>query len=144
MARKRSDWGESRVWALRDRTIVAPQLLSARQMRRTPTAAEKKLWHHLHRISLSGSHFRRQVQLGRYIVDFVSHRACVVIEVDGGQHSENLADAFRTRFIESQGYRVLRFWNNDVLNNIDGVLEVIQNAVSEARPLLEGHGRAAR
>src|ERR1700730_15056779 len=103
---------ETRIWALRDRSVVAPQTTLARDMRRTPTEAEKRLWRNLRRLPLNGSHFRRQVRLGRYIVDFASHSARLVIEIDGGQHCENAADATRTRFIESQGYRVLRFWNN--------------------------------
>ena len=129
MARNRRDDDEPRVWALRDRTVVAPQTLLARNMRRSPTTAEKKLWWHLHRLSVNGSQFRRQVRIGRYIADFASHKARLVVEVDGGQHAENAADAERTKFIEGQGYRVLRFWNNDVLGNIDGVLEVIQAAI---------------
>ena len=131
MARKGDNTDEPRVWALRDRTRVAPQAVFARTMRRAPTDAEKKLWRHLHRLSLDGSHFRRQVQLGQYIVDFVSHKMRIAIEIDGGQHVENAADAVRTKFIESQGYRVLRFWNNDVLGNVDGVLEAIQATVNE-------------
>ena len=131
MARKGDNTDEPRVWALRDRTRVAPQAVFVRNMRRAPTDAEKNLWRHLHRLSLHGSHFRRQVQLGQYIVDFVSHKMRIAIEIDGGQHAENAADAMRTKFIESQGYRVLRFWNNDVLGNIDGVLEVIQTAVNK-------------
>jgi very-short-patch-repair endonuclease len=127
---------EQRIWAVRDRERLAPQTLLARTMRRTPTDAEKKLWWHLHRLSLSGSHFRRQVRLGPYVVDFASHKAGIVLEVDGGQHAGNEADAVRTKFIERLGYRVLRFWNNDVLRNIDGVLEVIQAAVDAA-----SHGR---
>jgi very-short-patch-repair endonuclease len=126
------DDDEPRIWALRDRGRVAPQTVLARAMRRVPTDAEKKLWWHLHRLSLKGLHFRRQVRLGPYIADFASHRARVVIEVDGGQHEGNAADAVRTKFIERQGYRVLRFWNNDVLRNIEGVLEVIQAAVDVA------------
>jgi very-short-patch-repair endonuclease len=100
-------------------------------MRSEPTEAERKLWWNLrHRLPLAGSHFRRQVHLGRYIVDFVSHGLKLIIEVDGGQHAEQeRRDAARTRFLESEGYRVLRFWNNDVLGNIDGVLEMIQNAI---------------
>jgi very-short-patch-repair endonuclease len=100
-------------------------------MRAAPTLAERRLWWHLrHRVAVHGTHFRRQVHLGRYIVDFVSHDARLVIEVDGGQHDAHSGgDAERTRFLESQGYRVLRFWNNEVLGNIDGVLELIQNAV---------------
>jgi very-short-patch-repair endonuclease len=100
-------------------------------MRSAPTKAEQKLWWHLrHRLALHGSHFRRQVHLGRYIVDFANHQLKLIIEIDGGQHAENAAsDARRTKFLESEGYRVLRFWNNDVLENIDGVLEMIQSAI---------------
>jgi very-short-patch-repair endonuclease len=133
MSRKSDNTDEPRAWALRDRTRVAPQAVFARNMRGAPTEAEKKLWRHLHRLSLDGSHFRRQVQLGQYIVDFVGHK--MHIEIDGGQHAENAADAARTKFIESQGYRVLRFWNNDVLSNVDGVLEVIQATVNELQAL---------
>jgi very-short-patch-repair endonuclease len=129
MARNRRNDNEPRVWAWRDRKAAAPQTSLARGMRRAPTMAEKKLWWNLHRLSVNGSHFRRQVRLGRYIVDFASHKARLVIEVDGGQHAENAADVERSKFIEGQGYRVLRFWNNDVLGNIDGVLEVIQAAI---------------
>jgi very-short-patch-repair endonuclease len=71
------------------------------------------------------------VRIGPYIVDFASHSAKLIVEVDGGQHAERLeADAARTRFLETEGYRVLRFWNNDVLQNIDGVLEVIQRVLA--------------
>jgi very-short-patch-repair endonuclease len=121
---------EPRIWALRDRSVISQQTKLARGMRRMPTEAEKKLWRNLRRLALNGSHFRRQVRLGRYIVDFASHSARLVIEIDGGQHCENAADAARTKFIESQGYRVLRFWNNDVLSNIEGVLEVIQSVIT--------------
>ena len=100
-------------------------------MRLSPTDAERKLWWHLrHRMSLPASHFRRQVRLGHYIVDFASHGLKLVIEIDGGQHAGQVkSDMRRTKFLESEGYRVLRFWNNDVLANIDGVLEVTQSAV---------------
>jgi very-short-patch-repair endonuclease len=123
---------EPRIWARRDRSIVSPNEVFARTMRKAPTEAEKKLWWHLrHRLPISDTHFRRQVRLGRYIVDFASHGAKLVIEIDGGQHAEQaLADAERTRFLETQGYRVVRFWNNEVLTNIDGVLEVIQRALA--------------
>jgi very-short-patch-repair endonuclease len=101
-------------------------------MRAEPTEAEQKLWWHLrHRLGLDGTHFRRQVRFGNYIADFVSHGAKLVIEVDGGQHDEqSSADAQRSKFIEGQGYRVLRFWNNDVLKNIDGVLEEVRRVVT--------------
>ena len=84
---------------------------------------------------MSDTHFRRQVRLGRYIVDFASYRAKLVIEIDGGQHAEQaVADAERTRFLEAKGYRVVRFWNNEVLMNIDGVLEAIQHALTTPPP----------
>ena len=123
---------EPRIWARRDRSIVSPNEVFARGMRKAPTDAERKLWWHLrHRLAMSDTHFRRQVRLGRYIVDFASHRAKLVIEIDGGQHAEQVAaDAERTRFLESEGYRVVRFWNNEVLTNIDGVLEAIASALA--------------
>ncbi len=101
-------------------------------MRATPTDAERKLWWNLrHRLKLPNSHFRRQVRFGSYIVDFTHHAARIVIEVDGSQHATRSAEDFaRTKFLEGEGYRVLRFWNNDVLGNIDGVLEVIHSAIT--------------
>ena len=101
-------------------------------MRAAPTDAERKLWWHLrHRLAVPDTHFRRQVRLGPYIVDFASHNARLIIEVDGGQHSEqSVAEAKRTACLKSEGYRVLRFWNNDVLRNIDGVLEAIPSAIA--------------
>ena len=101
-------------------------------MRKAPTEAEQKLWWHLrHRLPVHATHFRRQVRIGRFIVDFASHKTKLAIEIDGSQHAERAAaDAERTEIIETQGYRVLRFWNNDVLTNIDGVLQAIQHALT--------------
>ncbi|MBV9235417.1 MAG: endonuclease domain-containing protein [Xanthobacteraceae bacterium] len=118
-------------------------------MRAEPTEAEQKLWWHLrHRLGLEGTHFRRQVRFGNYIADFVSHGAKIVIEVDGGQHgAQALADAAGSRFIEAQGYRVLRFWNNDVLRNTDGVLEEIRWVVTTTptpNPSPQGGGELRR
>jgi very-short-patch-repair endonuclease len=103
----------------------------ARAMRLAPTDAERKLWWHLrHRLPLPGTHFRRQVRLGNYIVDFASHGLKIVVELDGGQHVTQVKrDEARSLFLTSEGYRVLRFWNNDVMANIDGVLEVVHNAI---------------
>ncbi|MGO3927765.1 endonuclease domain-containing protein [Rhodopseudomonas pseudopalustris] len=104
----------------------------AHTMRQNPTDAERLLWQRLrHDVVLSNSHFRRQAAIGPYIVDFASRGARLVIELDGGQHDEqHVADEARSRFIEAEGYRVLRFWNNDVLGNLDGVLAEIQSALT--------------
>ena len=124
--------GENRIWAKRDHAIVPPQRGHARSMRANPTDAEQELWLHLRkRLAASGTHFRRQVQIGPYIADFVSHKAKLVIEVDGGQHAERATyDAERTKVFEAHGYRVVRYWNNDVLSNIDGVLDDTQRAMT--------------
>ncbi|HKY85993.1 MAG TPA: endonuclease domain-containing protein [Pseudorhodoplanes sp.] len=123
---------EQRTWARTDRSISTPQRERARQMRREPTDAERKLWLHLRkRLPVIGTHFRRQVRIGPYIADFACHRCKVIIEVDGGQHAENAAtDQKRTHRLEADGYRVLRFWNNDVLLNMDAVLAEIECAIA--------------
>jgi very-short-patch-repair endonuclease len=93
--------------------------------------AEGKLWWHLrHRVPARGTHFRRQVRIGRYIADFVCHAARIVIEVDGSQHDKSAADVERTKVIEANGYRVLRHWDNDVLSNIERALEDILSAIT--------------
>ena len=126
---------EPRVWAKRDRTIVPPQRRLARAMRAAPTEAERKLWWHLrHRLLTPGTHFRRQVRIGRYVADFACHTTRLVIEVDGGQHAASATDEARTKVLEANGYRVLRYWNNDVLTNIDGVLEDIVSAITTTPP----------
>jgi very-short-patch-repair endonuclease len=99
------------------------------------TIAERKLWWHLRRVAPNGSHFRRQATIGPYFADFACHDLRLVIELDGGQHGhadQMLADTVRTDFLNSRGYRVLRFWNNEVLTNIDGVLTAIQAALGDA------------
>jgi very-short-patch-repair endonuclease len=103
----------------------------ARQMRAEPTDAERVLWQRLrHDINLTDSHFRRQAVIGPFIVDFASRKAKLVIELDGGQHDwQQVSDVSRTIRIEAAGYGILRFWNNDVLGNLDGVLHEIQRAL---------------
>jgi very-short-patch-repair endonuclease len=96
------------------------------------TPAERRLWWHLDRVPVPGTHFRRQAPLGPYIVDFVCHSAKLVIEVDGAQHGfkrNAAADLIRTQWLEAQGYRVLRFWNDEVLRQVDGVLDTIYAAL---------------
>ena len=107
----------------------------ARKLRRDMTDAERKLWWHLRRLPIEHSHFRRQATIGPYFADFACHERRLVIELDGGGHASEEAiagDAARTAYLNARGYRVLRFWNNDVLGNIDGVLEQIAGAIGTA------------
>lgn len=97
----------------------------ARSLRRNSTDAEQKLWQCLRNRQLAGAKFRRQVQIGNYIVDFLCPVARLIVELDGGQHRPE-DDAERTAFLEAQGFRLIRFWNNDVLCNLAGVLQVIE------------------
>ena len=108
---------------------------AARRLRGNTTEAEKKLWSVLRRQQVDGLRFRRQVPLGRYVVDFACYGARLVVEVDGGQHADQEAkDDARTRWLESQNFRVIRFWNNDVLENLEGVVAAIRTAVDRRVP----------
>jgi very-short-patch-repair endonuclease len=101
-----------------------------RELRKNPTPAEIKLWARLRGGRLNGIKFRRQHAIGEYVPDFCAIKPKLIIELDGGQHLEQEGyDAERTAFFESKGYRVLRFWNNDIMNNMDAVLKVILNAM---------------
>ena len=104
----------------------------AQKLRREPTDAEVRLWAHLRGRQL-GVQFMRQFQIGNSIADFACRQAKLVIEVDGGQHADNLADGARTLEIEAHGYTVIRFWNSDVLGNTDGVLLRIAETLAIAR-----------
>jgi len=98
----------------------------AGKLRRDLTPAEQKLWAYLRGNKLNGVKFRRQHALGPYIVDFCSIKAKLIIELDGSQHLEQEEyDLERTAYLKSQGYKVVRFWNNDVMNDIQGVLRAI-------------------
>lgn len=106
---------------------------SAREMRKNSTDAELKLWKHLRNRLTDGEKFRRQQPIWKYIVDFVCAERMLVVEVDGGQHGKQVAyDNERTAWLESEGYRVLRFWNNEVLKDADVVLEVIIRVLNES------------
>ncbi|MEO8104186.1 MAG: endonuclease domain-containing protein, partial [Betaproteobacteria bacterium] len=108
------------------RSVVA----AARKLRRNSTEVERKLWHRVRDKQIEDFRFRRQRPIGKYIVDFVCLEANLIIELDGSQHADAVtADAARTQFLESLGYRVLRFWNNEVLENIEGVLERIREVL---------------
>jgi len=100
-----------------------------RELRRQGTHAERVLWLKLRNKQLAGIKFRRQQPLGDYIVDFISFDKKIIVEIDGGQHNEELIagqDEIRTAWLIGQGFRVIRFWNNDVIDNLDGVLFQIQ------------------
>lgn len=103
----------------------------ARALRERSTEAERLLWSRLRDRRLSSHKFRRQHPLGPYVVDFACLARNLVVELDGGQHANAVeADARRTHWLEQQGFRVVRFWNNEVLDNTDGVLRVIAAALS--------------
>lgn len=107
----------------------------ARVLRREMTDAERRVWRMLRMRQIAGRRFRRQVAIGHYIADFVCHDARLVVEIDGGQHdAASPEEIARSRFLEGEGYRVLRFWNNEVLGNPEGVLAVIAAALSAAPP----------
>ena len=107
----------------------------ARSLRASQTDAEQILWHRLRNRRLHGWRFRRQHEIDLFIVDFVCPDAALIVELDGGQHGEQLIyDEARTRKLQDLGYRVLRFWNNDVLKNLDSVLEVIVEALASPAP----------
>lgn len=94
------------------------------------TDAEERLWFHLRNRRLGGHKFRRQVTIHPYIVDFLCIEKRLIVEADGSQHSENV-DARRTAFLELQGYRLVRFWNSEILSNTEGVLEAIRLALED-------------
>ncbi|EIM00488.1 endonuclease domain-containing protein [Rhodanobacter denitrificans] len=107
----------------------------ARGLRQAMTDAEQKLWFHLRNRKLNGHKFRRQHEIDHYIVDFVCSEAMLIVELDGGQHAEQVGyDERRTRYLQAKGYRVLRFWNNEALMNIESVLGVILEVVASPAP----------
>ena len=109
----------------------------ARQLRTNSTDAERKLWRFLRTLKAQGFHFRRQAPIDRFIVDFACYASRLIVEVDGGQHNEDAglrADAKRDEYLRRQDSRVLRFWNHDVLQNPDGVSDVIFEALKRGTP----------
>ena len=126
-------WGAS-VATSEEFKKVDTRVPRARKLRRDMTDAERKLWWHLRRLPIEHSHFRRQATIGPFFADFACHERRLIIEVDGAQHNEpeNVTrDAERSAYLQSQGYRVLRFWNNDVLKNINSVMEAILAAMHQ-------------
>jgi len=117
------------------RRAISPH---AAPLRRNATDAERYLWHHLRDRRLGGYKFRRQWTIGSYVVDFCCLESQLIVEADGGQHSEQ-RDRDRTEFLLSQGFRVIRFWDNDILQNMDGVLMVLLEALTAARSEEDPH-----
>ncbi|ATQ68269.1 MULTISPECIES: endonuclease domain-containing protein [Methylosinus] len=108
------------------------RLETARRLRANATSAEQRLWQNLDRVPLLRTHFRRQAPIGPYVVDFACLSRKLLIEIDGPSHTEEGAqerDLARTRWLENEGYRILRFWNHEVFENIDGVLDTIYAAL---------------
>jgi very-short-patch-repair endonuclease len=106
----------------------------AKELHRNMSPAEAKLWKRLRAHRMGDVHFRNQHAIGNYIVDFCAPRKKLIIELDGSQHLEQREyDDERTGYLELRGYRVLRFWNNDVMNNIDGVLKVIWSVLKDEK-----------
>ena len=108
---------------------------TSRRLRRNLTDAEQLLWRHLRMRQLAGHRFRKQHPVGEFVVDFVCMERRLAIEINGGQHADSTAhDALRTKSLAAEGYHVLRFWNNDVLQNIEGVKAEIWRALSTPPP----------
>ena len=117
---------------MKDKAYDRQPTLRSRELRKNATPAERKLWAALSNRQFCGVRFNRQVVIRPYICDFVARSQRLVIELDGGHHADRIDyDKSRTAFLEARGYRVLRFWNNDVLNNIEGVLARIELALND-------------
>ena len=113
---------------------------AAKRLRSDPTEAERHLWHVLRAKSL-GVKFRRQAVIGRYIVDFVCFEKKLVVEVDGGGHCASQGDIIRDEWLNDQGFEVLRFWNNDVFANLEGVFQKIEERLKSPSLALPTRGR---
>jgi very-short-patch-repair endonuclease len=124
-----------------DLGVSSNQRSRARTMRGAPTDAELRLWRLLRDRRLSGFKFRREVPVGPYIVDFLCVGAKLIVEADGFQHAESPRDKARDAYLESQGWKVLRFWNNEVLQNREGVLETIFAHAAKPSSGPSGHPR---
>ena len=116
------------------RGAKATKTAAARRLRKNSTFAERKLWKYLRARSLGGFKFVRQEPIGPYIVDFACREKRLIVELDGSQHANSRRDAIRDRWLTDHRYRALRFWNNDVTGNIEGVWEIIFAAATAAAP----------
>jgi very-short-patch-repair endonuclease len=109
-------------------------ITTAKILRKNSTDTEQRLWRYLRDRRIEGFKFRRQHPIDRYVVDFVNLENKLVIELDGRQHLGNPKDKIRDEWLRAEGYRVLRFWDNDVFNNLEGVLECIRDALLTPHP----------
>jgi very-short-patch-repair endonuclease len=122
-------------WSMIQRRIKEKMTENARSLRSNMTDVERILWRVIRDRQLHGYRFRRQHSIGPYITDFVCIDKKCVIELDGGQHQNRIAyDEVRTLFLQKQGWQVLRFWNNDVLNHLDGVISTIVTTLTALPP----------
>ncbi|MEP7030231.1 MAG: endonuclease domain-containing protein [Pseudolabrys sp.] len=112
--------------------VTETKRAQARELRHVLTDAELKLWWLLRSRQLASTKFRRQVPIGPWIVDFVSFEQMLVLEADGSQHAENFQDRIRDADLQGRGFRILRFWNNDILRNPNGVLEKILHTIEHS------------
>jgi very-short-patch-repair endonuclease len=106
----------------------------AKKMRSEPTPAEHRLWQILRAKRLAGHKFKRQLAIDHYIVDFVCPKRRLIVEADGGQHSDSESDVRRDAHLNAQGFQILRFWNNDIFTNEEGVLTSILDALQSPLP----------
>jgi len=123
--------------------LVITKLSNAKQLRTNQTDAERRLWYHLRAHRFMGLKFKRQKPLGPYIVDFICMERRIIIELDGGQHAEQmLYDQQRDTWLGGEGYTVLRFWNNEVMQELEAVLEKIRMVALSPAPVYgRGWGR---
>jgi very-short-patch-repair endonuclease len=131
------------------RQVMSPQIqtftLHSKRLRRDQTDAERKLWMRLRSRQMNGFKFRRQQPIGRYIVDFFCPESKLVVELDGGQHADQVEkDQRRTEFLNKAGYRVLRFWDNDVLSDTEAVLQKIVGELNHPSPCPLPQGARAK
>ncbi len=120
------------------KTTTPKMMRRAGELRQNQTEAESKLWARLRSHRMAGVQFRRQHAIGTYIVDFCSPRRKLIIELDGSQHLDQADyDLERTKYLEAKGYRVLRFWNHDVMNRIDVVLNTIWKELNSVLPQIQ-------
>jgi very-short-patch-repair endonuclease len=124
--------------------IKPEQKAFATSLRNGATDAERALWKSLRGDALNGLRFRRQFPIGIYIVDFVCFEVRLIVEVDGGQHAESQHDESRDGWLKSEGFDVLRFWNNEVLQNMEGVMQVIAEAINTREQILPPPQRVTR